>query len=84
VLEEREIDVDVQRLGLKGREAVSDSAEDTAHLFEMVEAFGKREVFQIVAECLQNLAAFRRRAAANFRKAGFPEALSFSRNMVSH
>jgi len=52
-LEEGEIDVDVERLGLEGREAVGDGAEDSTHLVEMVEALGEPEIPEIVAERLQ-------------------------------
>src|SRR6516225_10052880 len=52
-LKEREIDVHVERLGLKGREAVGDGAEDTAHLVEIIEALGEPEVPEVVAERLQ-------------------------------
>ena len=52
-LEEGELDVDVERLGLESREAVGDGTEDSAHLVEMVEALGEPEIPEIVAERLQ-------------------------------
>ena len=44
--------MDVERLSLKGRKAVSDRTEDGAHLVEMVEALVKPEILETVAECL--------------------------------
>jgi hypothetical protein len=52
-LKQGEINVDVKRLGLKLCKAVSDGAEDTTHLIEIVEPFIEAEILEIVAECLQ-------------------------------
>ena len=52
-LEQGEINVHVERLNLKSGKAVSDGAEDTAYLIEIIETFVKAEILEIVAERLQ-------------------------------
>ena len=52
-LEQGEINVHVERLGLKGGEAVGDAAKQTPHLIEIVETLVEPEVLEIVVECLQ-------------------------------
>ena len=52
-LKQREINVDIERLGLKLRKTVGDCAEGTAHRIEIIETFVEAEILEIVAECLQ-------------------------------
>jgi hypothetical protein len=52
-LEQGEIHVHIERLSLKSGKAVSDGAEDRAHLVEITEALVKPEILEIVAKRLQ-------------------------------
>src|SRR6266851_1379463 len=52
-LKQGEIDVYVERRGLKCRKAVGDCVEGTAHLIEIVETLVEAEILEIVAKCLQ-------------------------------
>src|SRR6266851_8865875 len=52
-LKQGEINVYVQRLGLKLCKAVGNGGEQTAHLIAIVKTFVEAEVLEIVAKCLQ-------------------------------
>ena len=52
-LEQREINMHVERLGFERGKAVGDAGEDAAHLIEMVETLVEPEVLEIVTERLQ-------------------------------